>query len=134
METKIAIIGAGHVGAHTARALADGETAKEIVLVDILQEKARAQAMDISDALCYPARNVRVREGSYADCMDADITIVAIGKPWEKGQTRLDLFADSVSMVQELSGQLKEKGVGGLLISITNPCDIIADCLRKLLN
>jgi malate/lactate dehydrogenase len=34
MGTKIAIIGAGHVGAHVARALAEGETAEEIVLID----------------------------------------------------------------------------------------------------
>jgi L-lactate dehydrogenase len=68
-----------------------------------------------------------------ADCADADITIIAIGKARAPGQTRLDLLGDSVRMAHELAGQLRQDGVGGLLISITNPCDIIAGCLRELL-
>ena len=36
-------------------------------------------------------------------------------------------------MAHELAGQLRAGGVGGLLVSITNPCDIIAGCLRELL-
>ena len=133
MSTKIAVLGAGHVGAHVARALAENETAEEIVLIDKLQDKASAQAMDIADAMSFPPKEVRIRAGSYADCADADITIVAIGKAREPGQNRLDLLGDSVRMAHELAGQLGEEGVGGLLISITNPCDIIADCLRRLL-
>ena len=133
MGTKIAILGAGHVGSHVARALAAGQAADEIVLIDRLPEKARAQAMDISDALSFPPSDTLVRTGVYADCADADITVVAIGKPREPGQTRLDLLGDSVRMAVELAGQLGPNGVGGLLISITNPCDIIADCLRRLL-
>ena len=133
MEGKIAILGAGHVGSHVARALAACEAAEEIVLIDKLQEKASAQAMDIADSLSFSSGKIRVRAGSYGDCADADITVSAIGKPREPGQTRLDLLGDSVRMAHELAGQLGEKGVGGLLVSITNPCDIIAGCLRRLL-
>ena len=133
MCAKIAVVGAGHVGSHVARALAAGSVAKEILLIDKLPEKAAAQAMDIADALSFPPSDLIVRAGNYADCADADITVVAIGKAREPGQTRLDLLGDSVRMAHELVGQLGAGGVGGLLISITNPCDIIADCLRQLL-
>ena len=133
MHAKIAILGAGHVGSHVARALAAAGDANEIVLIDKLPEKAAAQAMDIADTLSFPPSDLIVRTGDYADCADADITISAIGKAREPGQTRLDLLGDSVRMAHELAGQLGAHGVGGLLISITNPCDIIADCLRRLL-
>ena len=132
MAAKIAVIGAGHVGSHVARALAAGSVADEIVLIDKVPEKAAAQAMDIADALSFPPGDLLVRAGTYADCADADITISAIGKAREPGQTRLDLLGDSVRMAHELAGQLRD-GVGGLLVSITNPCDIIAGCLRRLL-
>ena len=132
MRTKIAVLGAGHVGSHVARALAAGRVADEIALIDRIPEKARAQAMDIADALSFPPADAVVRAGDYGDCADADITVVAIGKPREPGQTRLDLLGDSVRMAHQLAGQLRG-GVGGLLVSITNPCDIIADALRRLL-
>ena len=92
MCAKIAIVGAGHVGSHVARALAAGRVCDEIVLIDRLPEKALAQAMDVADALSLPPVDLEVRAGTYADCADADITVVAIGKAREPGQTRLDLL------------------------------------------
>ena len=133
MRTKITIVGAGHVGSHVARALAASGVADEIALIDRLPEKAAAQAMDIADAMSFPPSGVNIRTGDYADCADAEITVVAIGKPRQPGQTRLDLLGDSVRMAHELAGRLRADGIGGLLISITNPCDIIAGCLRELL-
>lgn len=133
MKGKITIIGAGHVGSHVARALAAGDIGSEIVLVDILPEKAAAQAMDVADALSYPSRDTLVRAGDYADCADADVTVVAIGKPREPGQTRLDLLGDSTRMIAGLARDLAKAGVGGPVVSITNPCDIMADLLGRLL-
>ena len=127
------ILGAGHVGSHVAWALAAGGICDEIVLVDKLPGKAAAQADDIADSASYASHCPIVRVGSYADCADADITICAIGKAREPGQTRLDLLGDSVRMIHELAGQLKAAPPRGLVISITNPCDIIADCLRRAL-
>lgn len=130
-QRKITILGAGHVGSHCAMALAAGAVCEEIVLVDALPEKAAAQALDVADALSFPPRPVTVRAGSLADCADADILVVAIGKPRLPGQTRLDLLADSVRSLQELTAQLRPMGMKGLVISITNPADIVADYLRR---
>ena len=130
MDGKIVILGAGHVGSHVARALAAGAIGREIVLVDLLPEKAAAQAMDVADSLTYPAVPVTVRAGTYADCADADVTVSAIGKAREPGQTRLDLLGDSARMIHGLAKELRKTGLGGPVVSITNPCDIMADCLR----
>lgn len=133
MTTKVVILGAGHVGSHVASALAAGGVCDEIVLVDVIPGKAAAQADDIADSLsCLPCAPW-VRDGDYADCADADITVCAIGKPREKGQTRLDLLEDSVRMVRGLAESLRPAPPKGVVISITNPCDIIADCLRRAL-
>ena len=50
---KIVIIGAGHVGSHCAFSLMSQGDASEIVFIDINEQKAAAQAGDISDALCF---------------------------------------------------------------------------------
>lgn len=133
MKRKVVIIGAGHVGSHCARALAAGRICNEIVLVDTDKEKARAQALDVADALSFPSVDITVRDGELCECSDADITVIAIGKPREKGQTRLDLLGDSILMAKKLAADLKEVGVGGVVITITNPVDIISDYIREAL-
>ena len=131
MDCKIVIIGAGHVGSHCASALAMDGTAKEIVLLDRDQEKAQAQSFDVADSVSFLQHPATVRAGSYEDCRDADIVVVAVGKARIPGQTRLDLLADSVVMARDVADHLNEVQYRGIVITITNPADIIADCMRK---
>lgn len=78
-------------------------------------------------------RDFVVRAGDYSDCADAQIVVMAAGKSRLPGQTRLDMFDDSIKMMNTIVGPLKESGFHGILISISNPADIIADFLRKRL-
>ena len=130
-DGKVVIIGAGHVGSHCAMALAWRGSCHEIVLVDIDQKKAEAQALDIADALSFPSVNTAVRAGNYTDCEDADIVVIAIGEPRQPGQTRLDLLESSAKMLQNLITQLKNIEMNGIVITITNPADIVADYVRR---
>lgn len=128
---KIAVVGAGHVGSHCAMALAAGALCGEIALIDKDEAKARAQALDVSDALSFAASAPLVRTGSYSDCADADIVVIAIGEPRLPGQTRLDLLGRSVLMLRDLIGVLAPLGMSGIVVTITNPADIVADYVRK---
>jgi L-lactate dehydrogenase len=112
-------------------ALASGRIGRDIALVDKDGPKARAQALDISDALSWLDEGPRVRTGTYADCADADIVLIAIGEPRLPGQTRLDLLGSSVKMLDELLEVLKPLNLPGIVISITNPADIVADYVRR---
>ena len=136
--SKIVIIGAGHVGSHCAYALTLSGLGGEIVLIDIDRQKAAAQALDIADAAALLPHNSRVRDGWYEDCRDADIAVLAAGagramQVNARGETvapsRLSLMEDSVRMLADIVPQLKNSGFSGILISITNPCDVIARCL-----
>jgi len=131
IQGKIAIVGAGHVGSHCAMSLAVGGVCREIVLIDLDEAKARAQAVDVSDALSFPPSSPRVRAGSYTDCTDADIVVISVGEPRKPGQTRLDLLGNSVRMLRELLGVLKPMNLSGIVVTITNPADIVADYVRK---
>lgn len=130
---KIVILGAGHVGSHCASALAERGIAREIVLVDILPEKAAAQALDISDAMSMNDCAVTVRAGDYAEVEGAALIVVAIGEPRLPGQTRLDLLDRSVVLLDALAEQLRPYPIFCPVVTITNPADIVADYLRKAL-
>ncbi|HHT25739.1 MAG TPA: L-lactate dehydrogenase [Firmicutes bacterium] len=130
---KVVIIGAGHVGSHCAMALAHNRICREIVLVDIIPQKAQAQALDVADALSYPPNDTIVRAGSYAECAAADIIVIAIGEPPIPGQTRLSILDSSVRMLNALLVELRQVEIAGVVVTITNPVDIIADCVRRAL-
>ena len=54
-QTKIVILGAGHVGTHCALSLMFRGLANEIVLIDTDEEKAKSQALDLDDmGACLP--------------------------------------------------------------------------------
>lgn len=130
-KRKIVIIGAGHVGSHCAYALASSGICEEIVLVDIIREKAVSQALDIADSVSCSPLNAVVRSGEYAECEDADIVVISIGEPRLPGQTRLDLLESSIKMLKGLVDELKKYTINGIVITITNPADIVADYVRK---
>lgn len=128
---KIVIIGAGHVGTHCAVALSFQNICDEIVFIDKDQTKAKSQAMDLADSVCFLPSAVNIRVGDYNDCSDADIIVIAAGVPRLPGQTRLDTLGASVVCVKDVVENLKKIDIKGVVITITNPADIIADYVRK---
>ena len=132
-QTKIVILGAGHVGTHCALSLMFRSLANEIVLIDTDEEKAKSQALDLDDmGACFPAKVV-IRSGSYEDLDDADILVNAIGRSRKEGETRLDMFGDSLERLKDIIPKIQDTKFRGILISITNPADVVGECLRKAL-
>ncbi len=131
MRRKVVIIGAGHVGSHCAYALAHSGICEEIVLVDKDREKAVAQALDVADSVSFLDRTVQVRAGDYEDAADAAVTVISIGEPRQPGQTRLDLLERSAELLDELLQSMQGITLSGIVITITNPADIVADYVRK---
>lgn len=130
---KIVILGAGHVGTHCAVSLMFRGLAQEIVLIDTDEEKARSQAMDLDDmGACLPVKTV-IRSGSYKDLDDAQILVNAIGRSRKEGETRLDMFGDSIERLNDIIPKIKDTNFKGILISITNPADVVGECLRRAL-
>ena len=134
METrKIVILGAGHVGTHCAVSLMFQELAETIVLVDEDRQKAESQALDLNDmGACLP-RKIVIRAGEYKDLKDAQILVNAIGRSRRPGETRLDMFEDSMERLKDIIPKIKKSGFQGILISITNPADVVGECLRRKL-
>lgn len=130
-NTKIVILGAGHVGTHCALSLMFRGLGQEIVLIDIEEEKAKSQALDLDDMQAVLPAKTTIRAGSYKDLDDADILVNAIGRSRKEGETRLDMFGDSMERLKDIIPKIKHTKFQGILISITNPADVVGECLRK---
>lgn len=133
---KVIIIGAGHVGSHAGYALASQGLTEKIIYIDIYEEKAKAQALDIYDATVYLPQHVEVKSGDYNDAKDADLMIIAPGPlpDMKKGQTRMDTLGDTIEIIKEVVTKIKESGFSGIILSISNPADVVAHYIQKKLD
>jgi len=125
MNDRVAIIGAGHVGAATAYALMLRGLFPEIVLIDAITELAVAEAEDISDANAL-ARPARVFAGSYADAASATVAILTAGAATQGTESRLSVAARSAAIVTSCVTQLMAAGFKGILVVAANPVDLMA--------
>lgn len=121
---KVAIIGAGFVGASIAYALAIRDIAREIVLVDINQEKTDGEAQDIRHGI--PSMGtVDLYAGDYQDCADCDLIIVTAGRGRKAGESRLDLTNENIKIMHSVIDSIGKYYMRGVVLIISNPVDIM---------
>ena len=121
---KVAIVGCGFVGATSAFALMESGLFSEMVLIDVDQDRAEGEALDISHGIAF-ARPMDIHAGTYADAADADVIIVTAGAAQKPGETRLDLVNKNVAIFSGIMAQIRESGFSGILLIVSNPVDIL---------
>lgn len=124
--SRIAIIGAGHVGATAAYALMLRALVSEIVLIDSNVPLAQAEAADIADANAL-ARPARISAGNYSDAATAKIAIITAGATTHGTESRLSVLSRSAFIVGECVTSLMAAGFAGIIILASNPVDIMAN-------
>lgn len=130
---KIGIIGLGHVGAHVMYSLAVQGIADELILVDLNAKKADSERQDLADSAAYLPHRVRVSVGDFADLGDCDVIVNCVGKiELLRGSTNRLLEMDfTIPAVNSYVEKVKASGFAGVLINITNPCDIVTRQLAR---
>lgn len=131
---KVGIIGAGNVGSHLGLQLAVQGLADEVVFYDVNNDKAMGESLDLMDAVSYQPHHFEAYVGTIDDMKDADIMINASGKPRLPGQTRLDMMDGGIATTKEFLPLIEKSGFDGIIISISNPCDIIAEYIQYKLD
>ncbi|HTL31249.1 MAG TPA: L-lactate dehydrogenase [Tepidisphaeraceae bacterium] len=130
--SKIAIVGAGSVGATIAYACMIRGVGKHIALYDMNEKKVEAECLDLNHGLQFvPMATI---EGS-ADvnvCKDADIIVITAGAKQKPGQTRLDLAGANAEICRKLLPGLIKVSPESILLVVTNPVDVITYITLKL--
>lgn len=129
---KIVIIGAGLVGSSTAFSLITQGICDEVMIIDINKNKAHGEVMDLCHCVEYLNRNIKVTEGDYADCGDADIIVITAGAPPKPGQSRMDTLELSANIAKAIVEPIMKSGFDGHFIVVSNPVDVIAHYVYKL--
>ena len=131
---KIGIIGLGHVGAHVAYSLAIQGIADELVLVDQKAQKLESERQDLADSVAYLPHRVKITAGGFADLGDCDVIVNSTGKiELLETHDRLSEMDFTIAAVRSYAGKIKASGFDGVLLNITNPCDIVTRELALML-
>ena len=110
---KVSIIGTGSVGSTIAYTLTVMGLASEIVMIDINNEKALGEALDIRQGTPFCGA-CSIYAGDYRDAVNSDIVIVTSGIARKPGQSRLELAPDATYII------------------VSNPVDILTYTFYKM--
>lgn len=133
-KTKVAIIGCGAVGSTLAYYIASNQICNQLMLIDLREEKAWAEAADLTHSLGYSTGKMQISHGHYCDCSDADIVVLAVAAPYKPGMTRLDMYNDACKIVGAIVPQVMESGFNGIFLVVTNPVDLMTQFVQKCSN
>ncbi|MFW6329865.1 MAG: L-lactate dehydrogenase [Alkalispirochaetaceae bacterium] len=123
-KNKIAIIGAGSVGATIAYNISNRGLANEIVLVDLNAEKAEAEVLDITHGM--PLGNTTdIYAAGYEGCADAELVIITAGAKQRPEESRPELMDRNVGIMKSMVRSIMESGFRGVILVVTNPVDVL---------
>lgn len=128
---KVAIIGAGFVGAATGYAMVLRNSCRELVFIDVNTAKAEAEASDIQHAtpVSHP---VLVTAGSYGNVKGAKVIIITAGVNQRPGENRLDLIGRNVEVFKNIIPNITSVEPNAVILVATNPVDILTTVTERL--
>lgn len=125
MQKKIAVIGAGNVGAAVAQYLAEANLA-DVVMIDILEGIPQGKALDLTQAGPIRGYNARVTgSNDFADIKGADIVVVTAGLARKPGMTREDLLNMNAKIVGDVTENVVKYAPNSFVLVVSNPLDIM---------
>lgn len=131
---KVSVIGLGNVGATVAHTLVERKLCDEIALFDKKDGLVNAEINDLRDGMVRRNGNIKIVAGEKSDLKESDIIIFAPGDITilQNNSDRLEEFKYTKTCVEEWAPIIKEVDFKGIIVSITNPCDVIAEYMQKL--
>ena len=129
---KVAVIGAGNVGATCAFVLAERKVG-EVVLLDIYEGFAKGKALDMSQGggvLNYDGRLKGTKD--YAGISDSDVVVVTSGFPRQPGMTREDLIEKNADIISQVGEGIKRHAPNSIVVMVTNPLDLMTYHMQKV--
>lgn len=129
---KLGFVGAGRVGATSAFTCLLNLDVDEIALVDIAEDLAVGEAMDLTHAGAGINKYPEIKGGSdYSLLEGSDVIVVTAGLARKPGMTRLDLATKNAGIMKEIAGKIMEHSPESKIIVVTNPMDVMTYIMWK---
>jgi L-lactate dehydrogenase len=133
---KVSIIGGGGlVGSSAAFALQCGGIVREIALLDLNQDLAAGQALDVLHGSPSTADQI-ISSGSYEHVPDSDVICITAGLRRKPDESRLDLINRNTDLFLSILADVAKAGVkqDAIVFVVSNPVDILTYIAADRLN
>ena len=130
--SKVAIVGAGSVGATIAYACMVRGVGQQIALYDVNRAKVDAEVLDLNHGLQFVPMATIEGSDDLAVCADADVVVVTAGAKQNPGQSRMDLAGANAEICKKLIPDLQRLAPAAVLLMVTNPVDVITYVAHKI--
>jgi malate dehydrogenase len=132
MLGKVAVVGAGNVGATAAQRLAEKNLARTVVMVDVVDGVPQGKALDQWQAGPIEGFDTRVLGNqTYDDAADADVFVVTAGIARKPGMSRDDLTKTNAGIVRSVSEQIARVAPKSIIVLVSNPLDAMCYVAMK---
>jgi len=126
MFKKIAVIGAGNVGATTAQRIAEAELSKQVVLVDVAEGIPQGKALDLCQSgPVYGYDTQVIGTNGYDEVADAELVVITAGMARKPGMSRDDLLEINAKIMRSVCVEIKRVAPQSILIVVSNPLDVM---------
>ena len=104
MFKKVAVIGAGNVGATAAQRVAEKNLAREVIMIDVAEGIPQGKALDQWQSGPIEGFDARIRGSQgYEEAKGAELFIVTAGIARKPGMSRDDLVRTNAGIVRSVS-------------------------------
>jgi malate dehydrogenase len=126
MLEKVAVVGAGNVGATAAQRLAEKQLARTVVMIDVVEGVPQGKALDQWQSAPIEGFDTRVLgTNRYDEAAGAELFVVTAGIARKPGMSRDDLVKTNAGIVRSVAGEIARVSPKAIIIVVSNPLDIM---------
>jgi len=125
VKNKVAVIGAGNVGASAALYVAQRGLA-DVTLIDIVEGMPQGKALDMRQAtpLWHTGGGIEGANDLSA-VKGSDVVIMTAGFPRKPGMSRTDLLKANMDIIRPAAEAVKTHAPDAYVVVVTNPLDVM---------
>ncbi|HEU4524423.1 MAG TPA: malate dehydrogenase [Gemmatimonadales bacterium] len=132
MLEKVAVVGAGNVGATAAQRLAEKNLARTVVMIDVVEGVPQGKALDQWQSGPVEGFDTRVvGSNGYDEAAGAEVFVVTAGIARKPGMSRDDLVKTNAGIVRSVSEQIARVAPKAIVVVVSNPLDVMCYVAMK---
>jgi malate dehydrogenase len=126
MLEKVAVVGAGNVGATAAQRLAEKHLARTVVMIDVVEGVPQGKALDQWQSGPIEGFDARViGTNGYDEAANAELFVVTAGIARKPGMSRDDLVKTNAGIVRSVAKEIARVAPQSIIVVVSNPLDVM---------